>query len=285
MARTVHKISRRAVVGGALALPSLARAADPVTPALALKVLEQKTGARIGVAALDTGNGHGVFWREAERFVFCSTFKLSLAAATLAKVDAGHEHLDRQVHIGADAPLGASSETRKHVGQGMTISALCEAAVLYSDNGAANLLLTALGGPAALTRFWRGIGDVTSRLDDFELKLNTPDGERNTTTPTAMMADLKEILLGDILSAASRTRLTGWMHAVTTGAGRLHAGLPATWSWGDKTGTGADQYGLVNDIGIAMPPGRKPILMVCYTSGATEKVVAEVGKILADAFA
>ncbi len=116
------------------------------------------------------------------------------------------------------------------------------------------------------------------------MKLNTPDGDRNTTTPTAMMANLKEMLLGNVLSTASRTRLTGWMHAVTTGAGRLHAGLPAGWSWGDKTGTGADQYGLVNDIGIATPPGRKSILMVCYTSGATEKVVAEVGKILADAF-
>jgi beta-lactamase class A len=285
MDRIARNLSRRAVVGGALVLPSLARAADLAAPALALKALEQRSGARIGVAALDTGNGHGVFWREAERFVFCSTFKLSLAAATLAKVDAGHERLDRQVHIGADVPLGASRETSKHVGHGMTIAALCEAAVLYSDNGAANLLLTALGGPAALTQFWRGIGDATSRLDDFEVKLNTPDGARNTTTPTAMMANLKEVLLGNVLSNVSRGRLMGWMHAVTTGAGRLHAGLPADWWWGDKTGTGADQYGLVDDIGIATPPGRKPVLMVCYTSGATEKVVAEVGKILADAFA
>jgi beta-lactamase class A len=266
-------------------LPAVVRADDLAAPALALRQLEQRSGARIGVAALDTGNGHGVFWRESERFVMCSTFKLSLAAATLAKVDKGGERLDRLVRYGADVPLGVSPATRKNLGHGMTVSALCEAAVLYSDNGAANLLLTALGGPAGLTRFWRGIGDATSRLDDFELKLNTPDGERNTTTPTAMMANVKQMVLGDVLSAASRARLSGWMHAVTTGANRLHAGLPAGWSWGDKTGTGADKYGLVNDIGIATPPGRKPILMVCYTSGATEKVVAEVGKILADAFA
>jgi beta-lactamase class A len=278
-------ISRRSVVASVALLPQIARAADPAAPVLAIQALEQKTGAHIGVAALDTGNGHGVFWREGERFTMCSTFKLSLAAATLARVDKGTEHLDRLIRYGADVPLGMSPETRKNVGHGMTVGALCEAAVLYSDNGAANLLLKALGGPSAMTQFWRDIGDVTSRLDDFEPNLNVPDGARNTTTSTAMMANIKEILLGGVLSNVSRGRLMGWMHGVITGAGRLHAGLPADWWWGDKTGTGADQYGLVNDIGIATPPHRKPILMVCYTSGATETVLAQVGRILAGAFA
>ncbi|HEY0267339.1 MAG TPA: class A beta-lactamase [Rhizomicrobium sp.] len=276
-------LTRRTALGGAaLLLPGRAFAVDLAAP---IRALEKQSGARIGVAALDTGSGRGVFNREAERFVMCSTFKLSLAAATLRKADKGHERLDRLVHYGADTPIGVSPATAKNLARGMTVAELCEAAMLYSDNGAANTLLAALGGPAAMTVFWRGIGDETSRLDNNEMALNVPDGMRNTTTPTAMLADMNQLLLGEVLSASSRTLLLGWMHASTTGAGRLRAGLPSGWQWGDKTGTGPSRFGLVNDIGIAAPPGRKPILMVCYTSNGNEKAVATAGKILADAFA
>jgi len=145
-------------------------------------------------------------------------------------------------------------------------------------------LLDSLGGPEALTHFWRTIGDSITRLDDKELKLNIPDGERNTTTPTAMLGDLKTLLLGEVLATASRARLLGWMRACTTGVNRLHAGLPTDWLWGDKTGTNEPRYGSVNDIGIATPPGRSPILMVCYTEKCSEKTVAAAGKILASVF-
>jgi beta-lactamase class A len=270
-------------------LPAAAHAADPAAPALALQALEQKTGAHIGVAALDTGNGHGVFWRESERFVMCSTFKLSLAARLLSRADAGAEKLDRLVHY--DKPvLGVSPETTRNWPHGMTIAQLCRAAVIYSDNTAANVLLAQSGGPEALTQFWRGLGDVTTRLDDNEPRLNLPDPEKNTTTPTAMMANLKQMLLGNALSAASRTRLLSWMHENTTGAEMLKAGLPPSWLIGDKTGRNPDA-GFTNDIAIVTPPSssdgkaRKPIFMVCYTARTEPKTVAAVGKILADAFA
>jgi beta-lactamase class A len=237
------------------------------------------------VAALDTGSGKQISWRADERFVMCSTFKLSLAAAILAKVDRGAEQLDRLVRYGADVPIGVSPATRKNIARGMTVTELCAAAVIHSDNGAANTLLAALGGPAALTAYWRGLGDRFTRLDDIELKLNIPDGMRNTTTPAAMLGNLKTLLLGEALSPASRARLLGWMRATTTGANRLRAGLPASWQWGDKTGTSGERYGLVNDIGIATPPGRSPILMVAYTERGSEKTVAAVGHMLASAFA
>jgi len=178
-----------------------------------------------------------------------------------------------------------SPATSKNVARGMTIAELCEAAVLYSDNGAANTLLAALGGPEAMTAYWRSIGDKITRLDDIELKLNIPDGEHNTTTPFAMLSNLKTLLLGDALSPASRARLLGWMRASTTGVNRLRAGLPAAWQWADKTGTSAERYGMVNDIGIATPPGRSPILIAAYTAHANEKVLADAGAIVARAFA
>lgn len=275
---------RKTLAGAALLLPQSGFAADIAAPVRSLKALEQKNGTRIGVAAIDTGSDRAVFYRESERFVLCSTFKLSLAAAVLQRADRGREKLDRLVKY-EKPTLGVSPATTKNWPHGMGISALCEAAVIYSDNSAANVLLEQIGGPAALTRFWRSLGDQTSRLDDIEPRLNLPDGERNTTTPTAMLGNLKEMLLGDALSAASRARLSAWMHASTTGTRRLRAGLPPSWEWGDKTGTSAEQYGLVNDIGIANPPGRKPVLMVCFTERGNEAVLASVGRILADAFA
>ena len=68
-----------------------------------------------------------------------------------------------------------------------------------------SVLLGEIGGPGAVTAFWRSMGDRTSRLDYVEPKLNVPDGERNTTTPAAMMADMKVMLLGEALAAASRS--------------------------------------------------------------------------------
>src|SRR5882757_11545793 len=78
-------ISRRTMLAGsALLLPSFAHAADA-----SIAALEKQSGARIGVAALDTGSGRRLAWRADERFLMCSTFKLSLVAATLTRADRG----------------------------------------------------------------------------------------------------------------------------------------------------------------------------------------------------
>jgi beta-lactamase class A len=170
---------------------------------------------------------------------------------------------------------------------------LCEAAVIYSDNTAANLLLERAGGPQAVTAFWRRLGDKVSRLDKMEPELNLPDGEKNTTTPAAMLHNLDALLLGKTLSRASRARLSGWMHANTTGAATLKAGLPPGWKIGDKTGRWASKnihQGSTNDIGIITPRRGKPILVACYSHGgpsndaARSAVIAEVGRIIATAF-
>ena len=283
-------ISRRTVMAGsALLLPSFAHAADA-----SIAALEKQSGARIGVAALDTGTGRRISNREHERFLMCSTFKLSLAAATLARSDAGRENLDRVIHYEKSQLLPVSPATTRNQATGMKIADLCQAAVIYSDNTAANLLLAALGGPGAVTAFWRSLGDPVSRLDDIELKLNVPDGERNTATPASMLGNLHKMLLGKALSPVSRMRLLQWMHENTTGGAMLRAGLPSGWKVGDKTGraNGKDPRAYAtNDLAIVTPPGRKPILIVCYTQGgpsdpdACPAMVAAVGKIVAERFA
>jgi beta-lactamase class A len=77
----------------------------------------------------------------------CSTSKFVTAAAVLARVDAGHERLERRIPYGRNDLLDYAPITRAHVGAGaMTVGALCAAAIEYRDNTAANLLLATIPG-------------------------------------------------------------------------------------------------------------------------------------------
>jgi beta-lactamase class A len=104
-----------------------------------------------------------------------------------------------------------------------------------------------------------------------------------------MVGLMRTLLLGNMVSPASRERLAGWMRGATTGLRRIRAGLPPGWTAGDKTGNGA--RGSANDITIAWPPNRRPILIASYMSGvevdddARHAAHANVGRIVSAAFA
>jgi beta-lactamase class A len=279
--------SRRLIIAGAAA--SLCAAAAPADGRFA--AIEARTGGRLGVAALDVASGARLAYRADERFAMCSTFKAMAVAALLARVDASHERLDRFVRYGKADLLEYAPVARKHLAAGgMTLVKLCAAAVEFSDNTAANLVLSAIGGPAGWTQFVRAIGDGASRLDRIEPCLNTakPDDLRDTTTPAAMLADLRAVLLGEALRPATRQRLTDWMLHCRTGDHRLRAGLPRGWRVADKTGTG--DRGTANDIAVAWAGGQ-PIVIACYLTGAEaaspdarDSAIAEVGRIVAASF-
>jgi beta-lactamase class A len=229
---------------------------------------ERLTGGRIGLYAQNLGTGHSLAWRADERFVMCSTFKMSLAACVLSHVDKGQEQLTRFIPYGPADIFSYAPIAKQNLGAGgMTVQAMCAAAVSYSDNTCANKLLAAIGGPAALTRFWRTAGDTVTRLDHDEPLLNDslPGDPHDTTTPAAMAANLRRFLLGNVLAPASRTQLTGWMLNCQTGTGLLSAGLPPGWRLAQKTGNNArDARG---DIGIAWPTPDRPILISVYVQG------------------
>ena len=232
--------------------------------------IEQRTGARIGVAALDTGSGKRLDYRSEERFPMCSTFKFLAAAAVLKRVDDGQEKLDRFVTYGAKDILEHAPVTKAHLKDGgMTLGALCAAAIEQSDNTAGNLLLDTIGGPVGLTNFVRSIGDEMTRLDRKEPELNSaiPGDERDTTTPAAMCADMQRLLLGNVLSESSRHQLEDWLRHNETGALMIRAGVPKTWTVGDKTGRCGN--GATNDVAIIRPPGRAPIVVAIYSIGST----------------
>jgi beta-lactamase class A len=237
------------------------------SPPGSLDEIESSVGGRVGVFAIDTGTGRTLAHRENERFAMASTFKWALAAAVLGMVDRSEATLGERVPYGKADLLENAPVTTEHVAEGaMTLEALARAAVTVSDNTAANLLLAKVGGPAGLTRFFRAAGDPVTRLDRDESTLNEndPGDVRDTTSPQAMVGLMRAVLCGDVLSRPSRERLLGWMQACETGQKRLRAGIPAGWTVGDKTGTG--ENGAFNDVAIAVPPGRAPILVAAYLS-------------------
>lgn len=245
-----------------------------------IRSVEERTGARIGVAALDTGSGKRLDYRSEERFPMCSTFKFLAAAAVLKRVDGGQEKLDRFVSYEAKDILEYAPVTKAHLKDGgMTLGALCAAAMEQSDNTAGNLLLDTIGGPIGLTNFARSIGDETTRLDRKEPELNAaiPGDERDTTTPAAMCADMKRFVLGNVLSESSRHQLENWLQHNETGALMIRAGVPKAWIVGDKTGRCGN--GATNDVAIIRPPGRAPILVAIYTIGSTSSADDRAGTV------
>ncbi len=239
-------------------------------PATGWAALETTSAGRLGVAVLDTAGGTLQGHRLDERFPLCSTFKWLAGALVLNRVDAGQEQLDRRIHFGRDVLLPHSPVTQLHAGgAGLTVGELCEATITTSDNAAANLLLDTFGGPAAITRYARTLGDTTTRLDRREPELNqaAPGDPRDTTTPRGMATALRTALLGDALSATGRAQLVRWMQATRTNGQRLGANLPAGWVLGSKTGTGA--RGTTNDVGVYWPPGRPPVVVVAMLTQTT----------------
>jgi beta-lactamase class A len=257
------------------------------------QALERRIGGRLGVAILDLRSGRRLEHRAHERFPMCSTFKLLLAAQVLSRADRGEERLDHAVPINREDMVTArgkilwSPVTEPRMGTALSVEELCAAAVSYSDNTAANILLARSGGPPALTAYARSLGDTVTRLDRIEPDLNEarPGDPRDTTSPRAMLDTLHTLLLGDALSGPSRDRLTRWAIENTTGDRRLRAGLPVGWTVGDKTGTGGN--GVANDIAIGWPPSARPVLVTAYlvapdaTDRQRDQVLETVGRIAA----
>lgn len=221
--------------------------------------------------------GRTVTYRAAERFPMASVFKTLAVAAVLRDLDRDGEFLARRIHYTQDyvTESGFSPVTEDHVATGMTVGELCDATIRFSDNTAGNLLLKELGGPTAVTRFCRSVGDRVTRLDRWEPELNSAEPWRvtDTTSPRAIGLTYARLVLGDVLEPRDRARLTDWLLRNTTSIDRFRKGLPADWLLADKTGGG--QYGSNNDVGITWPPDGPPIVMSVLTTQPEEDAPAD----------
>lgn len=273
----------------AASMPQIAAAADsPIVEAA--RLAETRLDGRVGVVVHDTAGGETVRYRADERFPMASTFKVLACGALLARADAGSEDLERQVTIDKADLVDHAPVTGERVGQAMSLGALCAATMRTSDNPAANKVLDALGGPQAVTRFARSLGDETTRLDRRETALNesTPGDLRDTTSPQAMAATLEKLVLGDGLAPELQKTLTGWLLANEVGGPLLRAGLPKDWRVGDRTGAGG--HGTRGVVAVIWPPDRAPLVAVVYVTGTQASMadrnaaIADIGKAIAATF-
>ncbi len=266
-------MDRRFFIGGSLALGASACIPPDQSPLgrlmAELRIIEAAGDGTLGVELYNTATGQSVGINSDRRFGMASTFKLSLAALLLQRHAAGTVDADCRVTWSEADLLAYAPYTRERIATGASLRELARAAQVVSDNTAANILLRELGGPAALTAFWRSIGDEVSRLDRIEPELNIvpPTEFRDTTTPAAMARNVAKLIYGDVLPEAERAELRGWMIATETGLTRVRAGLPEGWAAGDKTGISGlvGTEGNYNDIGFAEgPKGEGPITFACY---------------------
>ncbi|WP_328747389.1 class A beta-lactamase [Streptomyces sp. NBC_00285] len=263
------KLSRRTLLAAGTATlltgTTAHAAADDVSSRL--RALEERYASRLGVFAHHLGTGRSVRYRADERFPMCSVFKALAAAAVLRDLDRHGEVLARRIHYTeADLVIPGSDRTAEHLAEGMTIAELADVAITYSDNTAGNLLLRELGGPTAITRFARSLGDRVTRLDRWEPELNTAEPWRrtDTTSPYAIGRTYGRLVLGDALNRRDRELLTHWLLNNTTSVNRFHAGLPKTWTIADKTGSGS--YGTANDVGVTWTEDGDPIVLAVLST-------------------
>lgn len=245
----------------------------------AVRELERVYDVTLGVSATNLATGARLAHRAGDRFPILSVFKSVAAAAVLRDLD--EARLDHRVwYPPADIVLN-SPITAEHVDTGMTVAELCDAAIRFSDNAAGNLLLREIGGPRGLTAFARSVGDRATRLDRWEIELNSaePGDPRDTSTPAALARTFAGLLVGDLLRPADRRRLRNWMLANTTSGPRFRDALPDGWRLADKTGAG--DYGTNNDAGVAWNPAGEPIVIVAM-SRRTERDAERVDPALAD---
>lgn len=279
-------IGAGALMSGGMALGACTRATAPAAPEpvsidLDLSALEARHGGRLGVSVLTEGKRAD--WRGDERFLYCSTFKMYLAAATLLRVQAGQERLDRAIPVTQADMIAHAPVTAPAVGSTLTIEQLMKGAVEVSDNPAANILIREMGGLDALRAFYRGIGDETTRVDRLEPDLNRADGDKDTIQPAQSARNIERLILSEAspLESASSRLLLEWMVASPTGQARLKAGVPSGWTVAHKTGTGGG--GPVNDIGVVYPIEGAPIIIAVYFHATPESTDAQREAVIADA--
>ncbi|EIL2906538.1 CARB family carbenicillin-hydrolyzing class A beta-lactamase [Vibrio alginolyticus] len=251
-----------------------------------ISLLEQQTSSRIGVSVWDTQADERWDYRGDERFPLMSTFKTLACAKMLSDMDSGKLSKNATAKVDERSIVVWSPVMDKLVGQNTRIEHACEAAMLMSDNTAANLVLNEIGGPKAVTMFLRTIGDKATRLDRIEPRLNeaTPGDSRDTTTPNAILNTLRTLVEGETLSYESRVQLKIWMQDNKVSDSLMRSVLPTGWSIADRSGAGGHGSRGIN--AIIWKENHRPVYISIYVTEtelslqARDQLVAQISQLI-----
>lgn len=229
-----------------------------------IKNVEKEINANVGVAIYNTQTDEIWDYNGNTRFPIMSTFKTIAAANILYNVDNNNQSLEEQIGITPDMILSYAPITKDYVDKKITLRDAAAAAMLMSDNTAANIMLKKIGGPENMTKFLRTIGDNTTRLDRIEPFLNEglKGDTRDTTTPNAIVKTLNELIYGQTLSLNSKKQLKQWMMDNKVSDNLLRSVLPNGINIADRSGAGG--YGSRGITAIVWSETVPPLIISIY---------------------
>lgn len=255
----------------------------------------------------------GEFWvRLGDRtFPMMSVFKLPLGAVALSEVEAGRLSLSETLTVTDKelspplSPIGDAWPGRTTY----TANEILTAAVVDSDNTAADLLMKRIGGPGAVAAWLQSKNVDEIRIDRYEREIQpetyamasfrpawksaaafasaqatVPPARRHaatlaymadprdSATPRGMLGFLRRLHAGELLSAPSMVLLMDLLVRTPRGADRIKAGLPKGALFAHKPGTSGTDQGLTaayNDVGIVTLPDRRRYAIAAFLTGST----------------
>ena len=296
-----------------------------------ISALGRAFNGKAGISVVSLRDGWQADYNATSLFPQQSCSKLWVAIAAMDAVDKGRVSLNDRVTVGRnDLTLFHQPIRNKVLGNGghtTTLGALLHTAITESDNTANDKLMRSIGGPEAVRamiqakglgsiRFYDGeralqskiagliwsqsysIGDafykargalpLSVRRSSFERYIADPyDG----AAPHAVALALARLKKGELLSAASTSRLLATMGSTKTGGMRVRAALKPGWKWSHKTGTGQNfqgRVGGINDIGILTAPDGTSYAMAIMTipnktNGSAQDLMQDAAKsVMAD---
>jgi beta-lactamase class A len=249
---------------------------------------------KVGVACSLPGKPLDCDFHAADPLPMQSVYKLPISMAMLHAIEQGRFTLTQTIRflpsdLIAPDQYSPLRDAHPHGDADIPVQDLIHGALVDSDGVASDMLMRALGGPAAVNAYIRSLGIHGIEIRDTEKTLgrDVQLENRNTAEPRAMVALLRLIADHSPLTPDHTSLLLGWMRSTHTGDHRLRALLPPGTVVADKTGTagtGRNYTNATNDGGlITLPDGRILAVAVLVADSAApeairEHVIAEIGQ-------
>ena len=258
----------------------------------------------VGVAAIDLATGETTAYNADERFKMASTFKVPVAVYALRLAQEGRLSLTDPVPVRREDMIepGILFEHFRHPGVAISLLNAMELSVTVSDNGATDIVLRAVGGPAAVQAWLNSRGYREMNIGSRTVKETFTPGAASppmnaetasldrTVTPREMARFLADLHRGQLL-AAEGTQTILEMMGRTVGD-RLALYLPPGTSVRHKTGSllGGGEGVSINDIGYVTTPNGAVIVMAVFIKNSPasvahstrDKVIGHVARAIYD---
>jgi beta-lactamase class A BlaZ len=247
---------------------------------------KKKYNAHIGVYALDTKSGKEVKFNSDKRFAYASTLSKAINSAILLE-QVPYNKLNKKVHINKDDIVAYSPILEKYIGKDITLKALIEASMTYSDNTANNKIIKEIGGIKKVKQRLKELGDKVTNPVRYEIELNyySPKSKKDTSTPAAFGKTLNKLIANGKLSKENKKFLLDLMLNNKSGDTLIKDGVPKDYKVADKSGQAIITYASRNDVAFVYPKGQsEPIVLVIFTNKdnksdkPNDKLISETAK-------